>query len=105
MRERVARRLDPFADVGVPEHLHGEPVGVARIASGGGGCGSFSDARMPTSASLACWLGIVRLSTVSSRSRQNGPLSFTSANGTGEKPSWVMINVSVKAPAALRTIP
>ena len=30
VRQRVARRLDPFADVGVPEHLHGEVVFVAR---------------------------------------------------------------------------
>ncbi len=32
MRQRVARRLDPFADVGIPEHLHGKTVGVARKA-------------------------------------------------------------------------
>src|SRR5208282_5609731 len=30
MRERVSSRLDPFADVRVPEHLHGEAVVVAR---------------------------------------------------------------------------
>ena len=30
MGEGVARRLDPLADIGVPEHLHGEAVAVAR---------------------------------------------------------------------------
>jgi len=28
--ERVTRRLDPLADVGVPEHLHGEAVVIER---------------------------------------------------------------------------
>ena len=30
MRQSIARRLDPFADVRIPEDLHGEAVGVAR---------------------------------------------------------------------------
>jgi hypothetical protein len=54
------------------------------IVSGGTGFGSLSESRMPTSLSFACWLGIVCLSTVSSRSRQNGPVMRTSANGTAE---------------------
>ena len=32
VRQRVGRRLDPFADIGVPEHLDGEIVLVAREA-------------------------------------------------------------------------
>ena len=30
MGERVARRLDPLADIGIPEHLHGEAMAVPR---------------------------------------------------------------------------
>src|SRR6185312_335724 len=52
--------------------------------SGGGGCFSSSDSRMRYSPSFSCWLGIVRASTVSSRSFQNGPSSRTSANPTGK---------------------
>ena len=54
------------------------------IASGGGGWGSFSNSSVPVFSSFSCWLGMVRVSTVSSRSRQKGPVSVTSANGMAE---------------------
>ena len=44
MRQRVARRLDPFADVGVPEHLHGEVVLVARNRQRRNGLGQLQRA-------------------------------------------------------------
>ena len=66
VRQRVGRRLDPFADVGIPEHLDGEIVLVARKAqrrrrdsagsaipkcracrAGRAGWGSFASARSP----------------------------------------------------------
>jgi len=38
---------------------------------------------MPISSSFACWLGIVRFSTVSNRSDQKRPVIATSAKGIG----------------------
>ena len=91
MRQRVARRLDPFADVESQKICMVKPCALRGIVSGGTGFGSFSDARMPTSSSLPCWLGMVWVSTVSSRSRQKSPFMRTSANGTAEYLDLVML--------------
>src|SRR5208282_5567208 len=70
-----------------------------RILSGGIGFGSLSESRMPASSSLACWLGIVRDSTTSSRSRQNAPVILTSEKANGEKKRCRML-VSQSIPVA-----
>ena len=53
------------------------------MRSGGGGL-EGRDSRIPFCSSCSCWLGIVRVSTVSSRSRQNAPVIVTSLKLTGE---------------------
>ena len=60
VRQRIARRLDPFADVGIPEHLNGEVVGIARDAKRRRRLRHVSESRMPCSPSFLCWLGMVR---------------------------------------------
>ena len=84
MREGVARRLDPLADVGVPEDLDGEAVAVARDSERGRRLRQlerFEDADFRKLGVLA-WNGARQ--HVSRRSRQKGLVSFTCANGTGE---------------------
>ena len=82
--EGVGGGLDPLADVGVPEDLDGEVVLVAREAQRRRRVGEGERRRgCRVGASWTCWLGMVRVRTVSSRSRQKSPSMATSTKGTG----------------------
>ena len=59
------------------------PLARRGMVSGGGGWMHFSASIMFISTSFLCWLEMVRLSTVSRRSRQNAPSIFTLVKVTG----------------------
>ena len=80
VRQRVARRLDPLADVGVPEHLHREAVRVPRISQRQRATGNYSKSRIRRRRSARNRT----LSTTSRRSRQNAPVTLTSAKDAAE---------------------
>ena len=81
--EGVGGGLDPLADVGVPEDLDGEVVLVAGEAQRRRRVGEGERVEDAVPASWTCWLGMVRVRTVSSRSRQKSPSMATSTKGTG----------------------